>query len=82
MVSFINNIKALAKEIEGVKRIDSVKVHRRGSQFTIDLEIAVDSSISVDQGHKIATNVRIKLLKQMQNTHDVMVHVNPYKSGR
>ena len=80
--AFINNIKAIAKEIEGVKRIDIVKVHRRGSQFTVDLEIAVDSSISVDQGHKIATNVRIKLLKQMQNTHGVMVHVNPYKSGR
>lgn len=77
--AFINNIKALAKEIEGVRSVDSIKVHRRGSQFTIDLEIGVDSGISVDQGHKIAANVRVKLLKQRQNTHDVMVHVNPYK---
>ena len=77
--AFINNIKIIAKEVESVRGVDSVKVHRRGSQFTIDLEIAVDSSISVDQGHKIAANVRTKLLKQMQNTRDAMVHVNPYR---
>lgn len=80
-VVFINNIKAVAREVEGVKKIDKIKVHRRGSNFTIDLEIAVDRSISVDEGHRIATNVRNRLLKRKQNIHDVMVHVNPNRLG-
>ncbi len=79
--AFINKIKALARKTEGVKRIDSIKVHRRGSKFTIDLEVAVDSGITVDEGHRIASNVRTKLLERMQNIGDVMVHVSPYNQG-
>ncbi|MBU4140884.1 MAG: cation diffusion facilitator family transporter [Candidatus Omnitrophica bacterium] len=79
--AFINRIKALARKTEGVKKIDSIKVHRRGSKFTVDLEVAVDSGITVDEGHRIASNVRTKLLEGMQNIGDVMVHVNPYNQG-
>jgi cation diffusion facilitator family transporter len=77
--AFIQNIKTIVRETAGVKNIDSLKVHRRGSNFTIDLEIAVESKISVDEGHRIATNVRNRLLKEVQNIYDVMVHVNPYQ---
>ncbi len=76
---FLNNIRAIAQQIEGVKTIDNIKVHRRGSTFTIDLEIAVDGNLTVDEGHKIASNVRAKLLKRIPYTRDVMIHVNPYK---
>ncbi|MBU4140440.1 MAG: hypothetical protein KKA80_00915, partial [Candidatus Omnitrophica bacterium] len=79
--AFINNIKAIARETEGVRKVDSIKVHRRGSQFTIDLEVEVDSSKTVDEGHRIASNVRAKLLKRMRNIRDVMIHVNPFRPG-
>lgn len=75
---FINNIKTLAEETGGVKKVDSIKVHRRGSAFTIDLEIAVDSRISVDEGHRVANNVRKRLRRKIQNVREVMVHVNPF----
>jgi len=79
---FINNIKAIAQETEGVKNIDNIKVHRRGSTFTIDTEIAVDGSLTVEEGHRIASQVRDELLKRIRYTRDVMVHVNPYKPRR
>ena len=75
--AFVNKIKAYAQETQGVRKVDSVKIHRRGSTFTIDIEIAVDSSMTVNAGHKIAADVRSKLLKQVKNVRDVMVHVNP-----
>ncbi|UCB57769.1 MAG: cation transporter [Candidatus Omnitrophota bacterium] len=75
--AFINNIRTIVRGIEGVRKIDSIKVHRRGPKFTIDLEVAVDSDISVDEGHRIAANVREALLSKIQNIRDVMVHVNP-----
>jgi cation diffusion facilitator family transporter len=77
----ISKIKSLIHSVPGVKNIDSIRVHRRGSRYTIDLEIAVDSKISVEVGHKIAAAVRIELLKKVQNIGDVMVHVNPYRPG-
>lgn len=79
--TFINNIKVIAQAAEGVKNIDSIKVHRRGSAFTIDMEIAVDGSLTVEEGHRIASQVRDKVLKRIRYTRDVMVHVNPYKGG-
>lgn len=74
----LNNIKAVVQDIKEVKKIDSIKVHPRGSTYTIDLEIAVDSYLTVSDGHKIAANVKRSLLKQVKYITDVMVHVNPY----
>lgn len=81
-VEFINHIKGVTQEVQGVRRIDDLKVHRRGSAFTIDLEIAVDSEVTVDQAHKISSSVRKSLLKQMKSIGEVMVHVNPYHSNK
>ena len=78
-LTFINNIREIAQGLPGVRRIDSIKVHRRGSKFTIDLEIAVDDMITVAEGHDIASEVRLELLEQLQNIRDVMIHVNPYR---
>ena len=80
--AFIDNIKAITQGVEGVKKIDGIKAHRRGSTFTIDLEIAVDGNLTVDESHKIASNVKAELLKRVRYTRDVMVHVNPYKRGK
>ena len=75
---FINNIKTIVQKAEGVRNIDSIKIHRRGSTFTIDMEIAVESALTVKEGHKIAADVKSKLLKQVPYVRDVMVHVNPF----
>ncbi|MFC1632089.1 cation diffusion facilitator family transporter [Candidatus Omnitrophota bacterium] len=77
--AFIDNVKQISVGVEGVRRVDDVRVHRRGPDYTIDIEIAVEGEITVAVGHKIAANVRSKLLKKMQNVYDVMVHVNPCK---
>jgi len=75
--SLLNKIRKITKESQGVCRIDNLKAHRRGSRFSIDLEIAVDSTLTVDEGHQIANGVKNKLLKNVENIGDVMVHVNP-----
>ena len=74
----IHMISSLVQTVSGVQKIDSIKVHRRGSTFTIDIEVAVDSAISVKQGHRISVSVRQALLKQIKQVRDVMVHLNPY----
>jgi cation diffusion facilitator family transporter len=78
---FINDIRAVVREVNEVRSIDSIKVHRRGSTFTIDLEISVDGKFTVEEGHEIANVVRTKLFERMKNIREVMVHVNPFGDG-
>ncbi len=78
----LDQIKATALEVGGIKAIDSLRVHRRGSTYTIDMEIAVDSRLTVEQGHEVAAEVKNRLLSGIEHVQDVMVHVNPYQSGQ
>ena len=75
----LDRIRAAVLEVGGVKAIDSIKVHRRGSTFTIDVEIAVDSNLTVEQGHQVASKVKNNLQNKIEHVQDVMVHVNPYQ---
>lgn len=76
----LSNIKEVVKDVKEVRNIDSIKVHPRGSTYTIDIEIAVDSELSVFEGHRIAAALKARLLKQVQYIRDVMVHVHPAPS--
>ena len=75
--SLPSKIRNVIESTEGVCKIDSLRVHRRGPKFTIDLEIAVDGKLSVNQGHNISAGVKNNLLKTIANICDVMIHVNP-----
>lgn len=75
----LDSVKATVLKVGGVKAIDSIKVHRRGSTFTIDVEVAVDSNLTVKQGHQVASELKNKLQNKIEHVQDVMVHVNPYQ---
>lgn len=75
----LNSVKATVLKVGGVKAIDSIRVHRRGSTFTIDVEVAVDSNLTVEQGHQVASKLKNNLQNKIKHVQDVMVHVNPYQ---
>lgn len=75
----LDSVKATVLKVGGVKAIDSIKVHRRGSTFTIDVEVAVDSNLTVKQGHQVASELKNNLQNKIEHVQDVMVHVNPYQ---
>jgi len=78
----LDKIRAVVLKVGGVKAIDSIRAHRRGSTFTIDIEVAVYSNLTVEQGHQVASEVRNRLLNKVEHVQDVMVHVNPYQPGQ
>jgi len=77
--AILDKIMATVEGIPQVRTIDSLRVHRRGPAFTIDIEIAVDDKLTVEQGHRVASEVKSRLLNRVQHTQDVMVHINPYQ---
>ncbi len=77
--AILAEITATARKVSGVRAIDNLRAHRRGSTFTIDIEVAVDGGLTVEQGHQVASEVKSRLLGEVEHVQDVMVHVNPYR---
>ena len=75
----LDRIRTIAREVDEVKAIDSLKAHRLGTALTVDLEIAIDGSLSVEQGHRVADKVRTRLLDEVECVQDVIVHINPHR---
>nr|WP_279325963.1 cation diffusion facilitator family transporter [Bacillus sp. FJAT-47783] len=63
-----------------VKRIDELHAREHGFYVIIDLKIAVDPHITVEEGHRVGKRVK-KSLMQHENVRNVFVHINPYFRG-
>lgn len=74
----IHEIESLTNEVEGVVGIHDLKTRVSGNKIYADLEILVDKSINVEEGHKIATQVHDKIEKELEEVKHCMVHVEPY----
>ncbi len=41
------------------------------------MDIEVDNSISVEEGHEISKTIELKLKQELQNVYDVLIHIEP-----
>lgn len=60
-----------------IESINDLKARKHGSKVFIDIEICVDSHISVLEGHDIAENVEKVIYDNLDDVKKVLVHVNP-----
>ncbi len=66
-----------AGAVEGVRGVQSVRVHPLGSHFRVDMEISVVGGITVAEGHRIAHAVEQAVVESHPHVEAVHVHVNP-----
>ncbi|MCD8348572.1 MAG: cation diffusion facilitator family transporter [Lachnospiraceae bacterium] len=64
---------------EGVARVDLLQTRMFGEKVYVDVEIAVDAHMELEDAHAIAERVHDGLEQQFDNIKHVMVHVNPYE---
>ncbi|WP_158737538.1 cation diffusion facilitator family transporter [Alteribacillus sp. YIM 98480] len=67
-----------AEQINGVIQIDEFFAREHGHYVIVDIKIAVDPGITVEEGHAIGKKVKEKLL-QNEHIKDVFIHINPYE---
>ena len=72
-----DQIKAQAKQTEGVEDVTEVRVRWLGHRMHAELNVAVAQNLSVEQGHDIANRVRHELLHNLQFLSGVTIHVDP-----
>ena len=61
----------------GVEHIDLLRTRQFGNKIYIDLEIAVNGSITLADAHAIAESVHGQVEQNFPNVKHVMIHVNP-----
>ena len=80
--SFEKEIREIASGVEGVVALDKCRARKVGFVYYIDLDVIVNGSISVSEGHGIGHNVREEIKKQKSNVAHVFTHVEPDDSER
>ena len=73
----IDFIKELTDSVEGVIRISDLKTRTFANKIYVDLDIEVDSCITVYEGHEIAQKVHDKIEGELADVKHCMVHVEP-----
>jgi cation diffusion facilitator family transporter len=75
--SVLNEIRAVALRVPGVQGLDKCRVRRSGLSLLVDIQIKVDSMLTVRRGHEISHDVKNALLGAAYSIADVSVHIEP-----
>lgn len=76
-LSFENEVRAIALQVEGVRELDKCRVRKSGLSHLVDIQVRVDGDLSVRTGHEIAHAVKDALLASPLRVSDVTVHIEP-----
>ncbi len=72
----IKNTRTTIAHIDGVHEVDKLTMIVYGHYYQVMVDIRVDGTQTVKEGHDIASNVKAILMKNKKIGH-VIVHVNP-----
>ena len=73
----VSAIEKSILEVDGVGTLHVLRTRQIGADALVDVHIQVDSHLSVSEAHYISETVRSKLIKEIEEVIDVMVHIDP-----
>ena len=71
-------IRWVAGSVDGVLGVEKINTRKSGLSLLVDIHAEVDKDMSVEKGHDIACLVRDKILEQVPQVKQVLVHIEPY----
>ncbi len=72
-----SHMRQVILEVPGVERIDVLRTRLFGSRMYVDIEIAAEDSIPLNEAHAIAEKVHHAIENHFEEVKHCMVHVNP-----
>ena len=76
-----DEIRHTAGHVDGVVEITDVRIRWLGHRLHAEINITVDSSLSVESGHAIAKEFRHELLHHLRYLSDATIHVDPVSAS-
>ncbi|WP_026689102.1 cation diffusion facilitator family transporter [Alteribacter aurantiacus] len=68
---------AEAQQVPGVLAVNELYAREHGHYVIVDIKVAVNPLITVEEGHSIGKQVKARLMED-EYVQDVRVHINPY----
>jgi cation diffusion facilitator family transporter len=78
----IERIRHLAQGMPGVSGVEKVYARKTGLQYHVELHLEVDTRMTVQDSHELATRVRFLVREKLDWVADVVVHVEPFHPQR
>ncbi|MBC8079707.1 MAG: cation transporter [Gorillibacterium sp.] len=75
----VERINHTALQVSGVNTVSDVKARWCGHEIKTELNITVDSELSVAEGHEIAKEVIHALIHEIEHLGEAHVHVDPFE---
>ncbi|WP_417612047.1 cation diffusion facilitator family transporter [Owenweeksia hongkongensis] len=73
----VEKIRTLSATVEGVRNTEKCFVRKTGMTYHVDLHAIVDAQITVAEGHHISHLLKDKLMYELPELADVLVHIEP-----
>lgn len=74
-------VRHAAQHLPEVQDVTEVRVRWVGHRLWAEVNIAVESRLSVEQAHKIATEVRHQILHHLRYLSNATIHIDPISSS-
>lgn len=75
----MHRIRQVAQTVPGALAVEKCFARKTGLKYHVDLHLEVDPSLTVRKSHEIATEVRFRIIAELDWVADVLVHVEPYQ---
>lgn len=73
----VQAIREVICGVDGVEALHTLRTRRMGGDALVDVHIQVPPHLSVSEGHHISETVRSRLIKEVAEVQDVLVHIDP-----
>ncbi len=74
----IDEIRAIAFEVKGVKATEKCWVRKSGMFYQVDLHIEVEPDLPVEKGHEISHTAKDLIMSRIETIADVHIHIEPH----
>jgi cation diffusion facilitator family transporter len=78
----IKQIEEIIMSVDGVKSFHHLRTRRNGHSCIVDVHIKVEPTLTVTEGHQIATDVEHALRSQFTPDLTTSIHIEPYKTSQ
>jgi divalent metal cation (Fe/Co/Zn/Cd) transporter len=75
--ALVDRIRHAAAHPKGVAEVSDVRARWVGHWLHAEVNVAVDPALTVEEGHRIATEVRSEVAGHIEHVSNVVVHVDP-----
>lgn len=74
----LDEFTTLILAVPEVKRIDRLRAREHGHYVLVDIRVAVEGELTIQEGHDIIRDIKDNIMRQHQDVDEVLIHLNPW----